>query len=170
MSGELLVLRLVHVLGGIFWVGGMMYANFFLAPALRQAGPAAATVMAGLQQRKAFVWLPVIALITILAGIRLMMISSLGFQPAYFAAAPGKVYLAAGTASVIALVVGLAVVRPGMQRMAGIGARIASAPESERAAMQAEMARLGSRGAAMQALVTWLLIFAAAGMAVGRYV
>lgn len=169
MSGELLVLRLVHVLGGIFWVGGMMYMTFFLGPALAQAGPAAAPVMAGLQQRKALVWFPVIAVITILAGIRLMMISSLGFQSAYFASTSGKVYLISGLASVIALVLGLAVVRPGMQRMAGIAARLATADEAERATLQAEVARLRSSGAMMQRVVTWLLIGAAVGMAVGRY-
>ncbi len=170
MNGELLVLRLVHVVGGTFWVGGMMYVTFFLAPAVAQAGPAAGPVMGALQQRKVFVWLPVVAVLTILAGFRLMMINSMGFQAAWFASASGKVYTAAALISVVALVIGLAVVRPGMQRMAGLMARMASADEAEKAALQVEAVALRTRGARMQQLVTWLLIIAAAGMAVGRYV
>ena len=37
MQGELLVLRLVHVLGGIFWVGSALFMAIFLFPALASA-------------------------------------------------------------------------------------------------------------------------------------
>ena len=68
MAAEMLVLRVVHVLGGVFWVGAMMYNAFFLMPALSQAGPAAGPVMAGMQQRKLFMWLPIVAVATMLAA------------------------------------------------------------------------------------------------------
>ena len=42
MIAEILVLRLVHVLGGMFWVGSGLFSTFFLLPALAGAGPAAA--------------------------------------------------------------------------------------------------------------------------------
>lgn len=169
MLGELLVLRLVHVLGGIFWVGGMMYVTFFLAPALAQAGPAAGPVMAAMQQRRMFLWLPVIAVITILAGIRLMMISSMGFQSAWFASTSGKTYLGSAVLSVLALILGLAIVRPTMMRTGRLMAEMAGADDARRSALQGELAALRQRSTAMQRLVTWMLILAAAGMAVARY-
>ena len=47
MKAELLTLRVIHILGGIFWVGSMLYATFFLAPALRSSPQVAGQVMAG---------------------------------------------------------------------------------------------------------------------------
>lgn len=170
MNGELLVLRLVHVVGGIFWVGGMMYASLFLGPALAQAGTASAPVMAALKQRRVFTWMPLVAMLTILAGLRLMMISSLGFQSAWFSSTSGMVYTGAALLSMVALVFGLAVTRPGMQRMSALAASIDSLPESERAAVKEQVGRLWRRSAMQQNAVTAMLILAAAGMAVARYV
>lgn len=169
MMAELLMLRLVHVMGGIFWVGGMMYMAFFLMPTMAQAGPAAGPVIAGLQQRKLFVWLPVIAIATMLAGIRLMMLQSDGFSAVYFATPMGRTYLIAGSLAVIAFAIGFSINRPIMNRIAVLTAAMPGADESSRAQLQAEMAMLRKRSGVATRLVTWLLIAAAAGMAVARY-
>ena len=89
MTAEILVLRLVHILGGIFWVGSGLFTTFFLVPALASSGPSAGPVMTALQRRHLFTALPVSALLTILSGLRLMWIGSAGFAPAYFASASG---------------------------------------------------------------------------------
>lgn len=167
--GEMLVLRLVHVLGGTFWVGGMMYMAFFLMPAMAQAGPAAGPVIAGMQQRKLFVWLPVVAIATLLAGIRLMMIQSDGFRAVYFATPMGRTYLVAGSLAIIAFVIGLTINRPAMNRIGVLTQEMASADDSRRTQLQSELAALRGRTRVATAIVTWMLIAAAAGMAVGRY-
>jgi uncharacterized membrane protein len=170
MMAEMLVLRLVHVVGGVFWVGAMMYNAFFLMPIMAQAGPAAAgPIIAGFQQRKLFVWLPVVAILTMLAGLRLMMLQSAGFSSVYFGTPMGRTYLLGGAAAIIAFAVGFAVNRPAMTRMSELGAAMAGSDEAKRAAMQAEMATLRKRAGVATAVVTWLLIGAAAAMAVGRY-
>lgn len=169
MAAEMLVLRVVHVLGGVFWVGAMMYNTFFLMPVLSQAGPAAGTVIAGMQQRKLFMWLPIAAIATMLAGIRLLMIQSAGFSSIYFSTAPGRTYLVGAVMAVTAFAVGLFVARPTMMRMTQLGASLPTADESRRAALQEEMAVLRRRGAVSGSLVTWLLIGATVAMAVGRY-
>ena len=170
MMAEMLVLRLVHVLGGVFWVGAMMYNAFFLMPTIAQAGPAAAgPIIAGFQQRKLFVWLPIVAILTMLAGVRLMMIQSANFSSAYFGTTMGRTYLAGGAMAIIAFAIGFAVNRPAMTRMSELGAAMANANDSAKAAMQGEMAMLRKRSGVATAVVTWLLIAAAAAMAVGRY-
>lgn len=169
MMAEMLVLRLVHVLGGIFWVGGLMYMAFFLIPVMAQAGPAAGPVMAGLQQRKLFVWLPVAAIATLLAGIRLLMIRSEGFGAAYFGTPMGRTYLVSGSLAVIAFAVGISISRPAMARIGVLSAAMPSADESTRAQLQAEIGALRKRSGLATMVVTWLLIAAAAGMAVARY-
>lgn len=58
MNGELIVLRLVRILCGIFWVGSGLFSSLFLAPALAGSGEAMGPVMAGLQRRGLFTALP----------------------------------------------------------------------------------------------------------------
>src|SRR5688572_21882948 len=94
MSSEILVLRIVHVLGAIFWLGSGLFTTFFLVPALVRLGPAAAgPVMGALQQGRLFTVLPVVALLTIASGARLLQIVSGGFSSAYFATPTGQTFL-----------------------------------------------------------------------------
>src|SRR5690242_10297384 len=93
MNYEILVLRLIHVVGGVIWAGTAIFIAVFLLPALGQAGPAGAPVMAGLVNRKVFVIVPIIAIVTMLAGLRLMMIVSGGFSADYFHSRHGMTYV-----------------------------------------------------------------------------
>ena len=103
MTAELLLLRLVHILGGIFWVGSGLFTTFFLIPALGRTGPAAAgPVMGALQQRRLFTVLPTVAVLTILSGIRLLQITSAGFSGAYLATLTGRTFLWSGLAAIAA--------------------------------------------------------------------
>lgn len=172
MHAELLVLRLVHVLGGIFWVGSGLFTTFFLMPALAQAGPATGPVMAGLQRRRLFTALPLVALLTMLSGLRLMWILSGGFSRAYFETAGGLTYGLAGLAAVVAFVSSLAVVRPAAARSAQLGGALAGgaiADAAERERLTAELGRLGRRVAVGSLVAVALLVLAASGMAVARY-
>jgi uncharacterized membrane protein len=169
--GEIVMLRLIHVVGGVFWVGAMMYTAFFLLPVVAELGPAGGQMMAALQRRKLFVWLPVVALLTILTGLRLLMIASASFSASYFATGTGQVYLAAAVAAIVAFVIGVAINRPAMMRMTVLAQSLGSTTDdAERGRIQAEIAVLRARGRTATMVVTWLLILAAAGMAVGRYV
>src|SRR5215208_4208912 len=116
MQAELLVLRVVHVLGAIFWVGGSTFAALFLMPAATQAGAAGGQVMAILVRRKVFVIFPIVGVVTMLAGIRLMMITSTGFRREYFAMASGKTYAVSAILAVVALLLGIVVARPAVNR------------------------------------------------------
>src|SRR5215510_3456469 len=48
----MLVLRFLHIISGIFWVGGSLFAARFIMPALKAAGPAAGPVLAELGRRR----------------------------------------------------------------------------------------------------------------------
>lgn len=168
--GEIVMLRLVHVVGGVFWVGSMMYLTFFLMPAMADIGPAAGQLGAAFQRRKVFVWLPLVALLTILAGLRLLMIDSASFASGYFATNTGKLYLGGGIAAIVAFLIGVTVNRPAMTRLTALGETLAGADEAARARIGAEMAALRARSGTGAKVVTWLLIIAAATMAVARYV
>ena len=170
MALELLVLRLVHVVGGMFWVGAGLFSGIFLLPALAEAGPAAGAVMGSMRRRRLFVVLPTIALLTILSGLRLMWITSGGFARGYFATASGATFAAAGGAAIVAFLLGLLVSMPAGRRMGELGTAIGKASPDEAARLREELARVQRRGRLAGSAVMVLLLAAAAGMAVGRYV
>src|SRR5215210_4337928 len=116
MKGELLVLRLIHILGGIFWVGSMFFSTFFLAPVLRASPSVAGHVMTGLQKQRLFLVLPTVALITIASGIRLLFLASAGFSESYLSTATGRTFSASAVAAIIAFLLSILVSRPGFVR------------------------------------------------------
>ena len=123
---ELLVLRLVHILGGLFWVGAGLFTTFFLAPALKASGPAAGgAVMGHLLKRHMMTIMPIVALLTILSGIRLMWIVSAA-SPHWFQHAQGHTYSVAGALSIIAFLTGIFVVRPTMNKAGRLSQSAAS--------------------------------------------
>lgn len=170
MTAEIIVLRLVHILGGIFWVGAMLFNALFLFPALAAAGPAAGPVMGGLQRRKLMTVLPIVAVVTILAGIRLMWITSAGFQGEYFASPTGRTLAIGAAASILAFLAGILVSRPTAMRSMQVGAALAAAPDGpEKSALAAEAAALRRRSTMWSHLVMTLLLVAAGTMAIARY-
>ena len=170
MAAEILVLRLVHVVGGIFWVGSGLFSTFFLMPSLATAGPAAGQVMSGLQRRHLFTVLPLVALLTILSGVRLMMITSDGFSPAYFHSDAGRGFAWGGTFAIAGFVLSLLVVRPAAVKGATLAAQLPQAADDpSRPELARRVAALRRRVAVGGMLATTLLLVAAGLMAVARY-
>lgn len=170
MSTELLVLRLLHVLGAIFWVGTGIFTTFFLVPSLKPGSPAFGEVMGGLQRRHLFTLLPISAVVTMLSGTRLLQIISDGFSPGYFELASGRIYAMSGVASLLAFVLSLTVSRPAAVRAGQLGAeRQAAKTDAERARIDATLMLLKRRGAMATAIAMAMLIAAACGMSVARY-
>jgi len=165
---ELIVLRIIHVLGGIAWVGIGLFMVFFLAPALQSMGPAAGQVMGALQKRKFMTILPIIAILTMLSGLRLMMIASGNFGPGYFQSPMGKTFAGAGVAAILAFIIGMVVNRPTMMKMGALQQSMTSDPVSKDK-IAAEIRKLQQRMAVVGFIVTALLLIAAIGMAIGRY-
>lgn len=165
---ELIVLRIIHVVGGIVWVGGAVLMAIFIAPALQSAGAAAGPIMGALQKRKFMVVLPIIALLTMLSGLRLMMIMSSNFGPGYFRSPMGQTFAGAGLLAIIAFVIGILVNRPTMIKLGTLQQSMASDPASKEK-IAAEVKKLQDRMAMAGWTVTAMLIAAATGMAVARY-
>jgi uncharacterized membrane protein len=169
MMIELLALRVIHILGGIFWLGTGLFMSFFLVPALATPGVNGGQVFASLQKRRFFSVLPLVALLTIASGLRLMWITSGGYSAAYFATPSGRAFAASGAAAIVAFTLSLLVSRPTAARMATIGASLGSAPAEQRNILTKELARLRRRGARATAAGGTLLVLGAAGMAMARY-
>ncbi|MEP6550404.1 MAG: hypothetical protein ABJB95_04435 [Gemmatimonadales bacterium] len=171
MYAELLVLRLVHILSAILWLGSGLFTTFFLIPALAGSPAVVGQVMAGLQRRRLFAVLPTVALLTILTGLRLLWIDSAGFTSGYFDTGTGKTFANAGLAAIISFLLSVLVARPSAVRAGVISASLAASPAApERERLQAELERVRRRATVSSMLGVGLGILAASGMAIARYV
>ena len=170
MTAEVIVLRVVHIVGGMFWVGATMFMTFFLAPVLASMGPAAGPVMAGMAKRKLMTVLPIAALLTMLSGVRLMMIASAGFQAAYFQSTPGRAFAWGGTIAIVAFIFGMSVSRPAMMKAGALGQQMATAPdEATRTRLAGELNAARRRGTVGGAIVLTMLLVAVVLMAIARH-
>ena len=170
MHAELLALRLIHILSGIFWIGGGLYTFFFLGPALASTPAVMGQVMAALQKRRIFTAQQIAAALVVLSGLRLLMIDSAGFSGSYFATGPGRTFAVAGAFAILAGIFNFGVARPTMERAVAVGAALAaSADSSEKARLTQQLDRLRKRAATAGMLAVTSGILAASGMAVARY-
>jgi hypothetical protein len=165
-----LVLRLVHIILGVFWAGSIFFLVLYLAPALGRLGPDGGKVMAQLDRARFFEVMPLVALVTILSGAWLMWIGSGGFGTLYFTSRWGLSLTVGALAALAAFVIGTAVMRPASKRLLALGPRVAAAAsDEERQRLGAEVGALGRRARVASLWVAGLLLIAVAAMAGARY-
>jgi uncharacterized membrane protein len=104
----LLVLRLVHVLGGIFWVGGALMMNFFIGPTIGATAQAGKQFAGHLMTRTQLsMTLTTSAVLTVLAGGFLYWRDSQGFTSLWMSAGPGIGFSIGAVSALIGFVFGM---------------------------------------------------------------
>ena len=164
-----LLLRLVHILAGIFWVGTIFLIAGFLLPTARATGREGGRFMQHLMlQRRLPVFLAVAMLLTVLSGFTMYGQLVAATNGAWASTPPAMAYGAGGVAAVLGALVGALVSGRAARRMAALGQGAAQkgGPSAEE---QAEIGRLQGRMALGSRLVAGLLAFSAGTMAVARY-
>ncbi len=164
-----LLLRLIHILAGIFWVGGAFLLAGFLLPTVRATGPEGGRFMQHLAGRRRLpVYMGVAMLLTVLSGFAMYGRVAAATNGAWASTPPGIAYGLGGLAAILGAAVGMVLGGASARRMAVIGQRITEAgrPTPEQ---QAEMERLQGRMALGSRLTAGLLLLAASAMAVARY-
>jgi len=163
-------LRLVHVVGGVLWVGFAVFGAFYLFPSIAEAGPEGGKVMTVLQRRGLLTVFPIFALVTVLSGLWLYVRAS-HMAPGFSASHMGMTLGFGGVCAFVALFVGMLVITPSMNRAAAAAQQaMHAAATAERQALLDLAARHRTRAAGASRIATALLIVAAGAMAVGRYV
>lgn len=170
MTIEFLILRFVHVVGGAFWIGSALFTTWFLMPALVGAGPTVAGPLFGqFAKRRLMTVMPAVAVLTMLSGLRLMMIVSDGFSGAYFATTSGRAFAFSGLAAILAFGLGILVSRPSAMRTGKLAAALAVAADAQRATISRQLEDERRRGAIASNAAMILLLIGAGGMALARY-
>jgi uncharacterized membrane protein len=170
MDTYMVVLRIVHILAGVFWVGAAFTTILFLQPTAREVGPAAGPFIAHLAGKKRLIdWVLRAAGLTILAGLLMYWEVSSGLDGDWLTSAQGVTLTIGALCGVAAFTLGLSVVRPTVMATLAIGREVAASGGPPTPEQGAQLQDLQKRGKAVGQVIVPLLIVAVSGMAAARY-
>jgi uncharacterized membrane protein len=159
-----IVLRLIHILAGTFWVGSSIFAGLFIGPTVQATGEAGQKFMAHLIA-KAHISARITgsAILTVLAGGWLYWIDSDGLTSAWKTSGPGWGFGIGAVLALIGLAFGSMVGRSN-HTLGTLAAEIQGKPTPEQLGkIQAAQKQLSLAGpASMIALILSLLCMATA--------
>jgi len=156
----LFLLRAIHIVGGVLWVGGVVVVGLFLLPATQAVGPAAQPMMQFIMgRRKLPVYMMSLGIVTTLGGL-LLFYRNVSLTGGAWARSPMGVGISVGAAAaILALIVGMTVSAPAAKKMNG-------PPDSMTPEQRAVLMRRLTLGAR---LTFFLLLVSALFMATARY-
>lgn len=171
MTWIYLLARVLHITLGAFWLGAMVFAAFFLMPAVAEAGPDGAKVMAGINRRQYMNILPIVALVNVVSGLWLYWRLTNGFDPAISRTPGAMVFGTGGLLAIVALHIGLTSVRKNMLKAGALMAKAGGMPDGdEKKALMAEAGARRMRAFRAAPVVAVLLLLTVALMAIGHYI
>lgn len=139
-----IVLRILHIFGGVFWVGAAWVLTFFVAPTAAALGPDGGKFMTTLTTRFRFpVYVSIAAVITLLAGFTLYYLRYVSFGLSSTGAG-----MALGLGGIIGLaagVVGGGVVGTTTSKLGALGAEIGRGGKPPTQEQGAQLAALQAR-------------------------
>jgi hypothetical protein len=166
VNAFIIVLRLLHILGGVLWIGTALLNTFFLSPTAAATGDAGQKFMAHLVgQARLSARITLASYLTVISGAALYWIDSQGFTSAWQSSGPGIGFGLGALAGFVGFGFGQ-IVAKSASTIARIVGQIQGAPTPEQAAALAQArARMTSCGR----ISTAVLILSLALMATARY-
>jgi hypothetical protein len=159
-------LRLLHIVGGMYWFGAVMAMYFFITPTVAATGEAGQQFMRYLGARSGFSNSILRAAIgTALAGAWLFWIDSSGFQSDWMKSSAGIGFSIGAFFGAVALVFGIIVNRT-FAALGQLGAQIQGQPTAEQLA---QIQTLQKRSGSAMRHTVYTLIAAAIFMAIARF-
>ena len=142
----MVVLRIPHIVAGVFWVGAVLFLIVFVAPTAREVGPAAGPFIAHLVgRRRATDAILTAAAITIVAGALMYWRVSGGLDGDWLASETGIALTIGALSGIAAFVIGLTVVRPTGNATLALGRATGGRRRTDAGAIGADAAAPGSR-------------------------
>lgn len=170
MDTYMVVLRIVHILAGVFWVGAAFTTILFIQSTAREVGPAAGPFMAHLAGKKRLVdWVLGAAGLTILAGLLMYWRVSGGLDPDWIGSAPGISLTIGALSAIAAFSLGLTIVKPTITATLAIGREVAAGGGPPTPEQGAKLQSLQQRSKSVGQVIVPLLTVAVIGMAAARY-
>jgi uncharacterized membrane protein len=167
----LLLLRVVHIGGGVFWVGAAFTFFVFVAPSLEVLP--LTNRKAFLDQfvgRRRFVTVTLAAAtLTVLAGAALYWRNSGNLNPAFLNSAYGLGFTVGGLAGLLAWLIAVLLIGPTFVELSRLGEQLLAAGRPPTAEEGARLATLGARLRIASRVLLTSLAIAVLFMAVSRY-
>jgi uncharacterized membrane protein len=166
-----LLLRFLHIVLGVFWIGSGLFVTFFLQPAVAASGESGGKLMSKLGNSPGFQRaFPIAAGLTVLSGILLYVRNWWPLLMSGQATGPAYGFLIGGLFGLAGMIMGAAVIGRTTREITKLGDEIAAAaggpppPEkvSRMAALQDQLHRA-------ERIDTLLLIIAVILMSISRY-
>jgi len=174
MDNQLLVitLRLIHILGGIFWVGAALILGHFILPAADTLGPAIAGPMLREigQVRKLPIYLNIAGLLTMLSGIGLYWRMMSLTHGTWAHSTSGQTFGLGAAIAIITAIIGNLTAAPAGRRLGALGNEIAAGGGVPTPEQGAEMVAIRTKLRKSSQLLGILLVISAAAMSIARYV
>ena len=128
MDIYVLVLRLLHIFGGVFWAGGTFLLVGYIEPTVRATGPEGGKFMQRFAGQSGFSpAMSVAAVANVIAGLLLYWRDSGGLQLVWVTTNAGLAFTIGGLAGLAAAVVGFAITGSASNQLAQVGKEIAAA-------------------------------------------
>lgn len=160
------LLRIVHIVAGIFWVGGTLIMAFFISPTIGATGEAGQKFVGHLMNNLKFsTRMSAASGLTILAGFILYWIDSDGFTSAWMRSGAGTGFGIGAGFALIGLVFGILVGRT-TKAMAQLGAQIQGRPSADQ---MTQLGTLRKQQITYANLAAATLILSVIFMAIARY-
>ena len=160
------LLRIVHILGGVFWVGGALFIAFFLGPTIGATADAGQKVMGHLVGKlKISSRISAVAGSTVLAGAILYWIDSDGLRSAWMKSGAGTGFTIGALFGLVGFVLGIMVGRV-VKDMGQLAVQMQGKPTPEQLA---QMGALQKRQMMLSSYSTYALIIAVIFMSIARY-
>jgi uncharacterized membrane protein len=160
------LLRIIHIVGGVFWVGGTLIMTFFIGPTVGATAEAGQRFVGHLMNELKFsTRMSIAAGLTILAGFILYWIDSQGFTSAWMSSDAGRGFGIGAGFALIGFVFGMMIGRT-TKAMAQLGAQIQGKPSQNQ---MEQLQSLRKRQTTVSAISAAALVLATIFMAVARY-
>jgi uncharacterized membrane protein len=160
------VLRLIHILGGMYWFGAVLAMYYFITPTVAATGDAGQQFMRQLGGKSGFSTSILIAAVSAaVAGAWLYWADSNGFQSDWMRSSSGFMFGLGGFFGAIALVLGIIVNRT-LTALGKLGAQVQGKPTPKQ---MGQIQALQKRAGVATQYTCYTLIVAAICMSLARY-
>jgi hypothetical protein len=169
-NGLMIVLRLIHILTGVFWAGAAMAIAWFLLPAQRTLGqPGMRFMQEAMMNKRLRSFLMAAMGLAILSGLTMYILLTVSSNGEFARSGTGRVLGIGALAGIIAGAIGGGYVGKRGKQLAALGTAVQASGGMPTDAQKAEMASLESSMFSAFRIVAILLVIAVAAMASARY-
>ena len=165
----MIILRIIHIFAGVFWVGVSFFNIYFLQPTIQATGLEGRKVMQHLTQSTRFTSVVyAAATLSMLSGLTMYWVLS-GFQLSFLSSGYGLVLTIGSLAGISAWLVAILLIRDILNKMGSLGQQVQAQGAPPTPEQSAQMGSLGARLMAVGQANLLIMSIALIGMSVAQY-